>query len=90
MRKCFLCGKNGANDRLEAHHIFGGAYRDKSEKYGLVVDLCGNSCHRNGKESAHRNAETALFLHQYAQKKVMQEQGWTKEKFIQEFGKNYL
>lgn len=90
MRKCFLCGKNGANDRLERHHIFGGAYRDKSEKYGLVVDLCGNSCHRNGEKSAHRNAKTALFLHQYAQKKVMQEQGWTKEKFIQEFGKNYL
>ena len=90
MRKCFLCGKNGANDRLERHHLIGGPYRSKSEKYGLVVDLCGNSCHRNGEKSAHRNAETALFLHQYAQKKVMQEQGWTKEKFIQEFGKNYL
>ena len=90
MRKCFLCGKNGANDRLERHHIFGNAYRSKSEKYGLVVYLCGNSCHRNGKKSAHRNAETALYLHQYAQKKVMKEQGWTKEKFIQEFGKNYL
>jgi hypothetical protein len=90
MRKCFLCGKNGANDRLECHHIFGSAYRNKSEKYGLVVDLCGDSCHRNGKKSAHKNEETALFLHQYGQKKVMQEQGWTKEKFIQEFGKNYL
>lgn len=90
MRKCFLCGKNGVNDRLERHHIFGGAYRDKSEKYGLVVDLCGNSCHRNGKKSAHRNAETALFLHQYGQKKVMKEQGWTKEKFQKEFGRNYL
>lgn len=31
-KRCFLCGGYGA---FECHHIFGGAYRKKSEKYGL-------------------------------------------------------
>ena len=48
MKRCFLCGKNGAADPLERHHIFGGPNRGKSEKYGLVVLLCGEECHRNG------------------------------------------
>lgn len=33
-RACWLCGKNGNGDPLELHHIFGGAMRSKSEKYG--------------------------------------------------------
>ena len=55
--KCWLCGKVGA---VERHHIFGGSNRDKSERDGLVVLLCGESCHRNGPRAAHRSAETAL------------------------------
>lgn len=35
---CWLCGRWG---HLEEHHIFGGAYRKKSTKYGLTVFLCG-------------------------------------------------
>lgn len=31
-----LCG---STKWIERHHIFGGALRKKSEKYGLVVDL---------------------------------------------------
>lgn len=89
-RYCFLCGKNGLHDRLEKHHIFSGPNRNLSEKYGLVVDLCGESCHRNGSRAAHRNPETAKMLHVYGQKKAMREQGWTAEEFRQVFGKNYL
>lgn len=40
-RVCWLCGRNGNGDPLECHHIFGGAMRKKSEKYGLKVYLCG-------------------------------------------------
>lgn len=87
---CFLCGRNGQADRLEKHHIYGGPYRSLSEKYGLVVYLCGDSCHRNGKKAAHRCAATAHFLHTYGQKKAMQENGWSIEQFRAVFGKNYL
>lgn len=89
-RKCFLCGRNGAADPLERHHVFGGPNRDKSEKYGLVVLLCGNRCHRNGKFSAHKCADTRIHLRKWAQKKVMKEQGWSVAQFRAVFGKNYL
>lgn len=90
MVKCFLCGRNGNGDRLEIHHIFGGARREISDYYGLVVPLCGERCHRLGKYSAHQNAEVAAYLHRYGQRKAMQEQGWTVEEFVAKFGKNYL
>ena len=89
-RRCWLCGKNGSGDRLEKHHIFPGPFRDKSEKYGLYVWLCGDSCHRNGMGSAHRSRDVAEKLKRYGQKKAMEDLGWTTEQFIAEFGKNYL
>ncbi len=90
IRECFLCGRNGNGDPLERHHIFGGANRKLSEKYGLVVYLCGDRCHRNGEYSAHRNADVAAYLHRYGQEKAMNEQGWSAEQFRDVFGKNYL
>lgn len=90
MRKCFLCERNGNGDSLERHHIFGGTNRKWSEKYKLVVDLCGERCHRNGKFSAHRNADTTEYLHRYGQEKAMKENNWTIEQFREIFGKNYL
>lgn len=88
--KCFLCGRNGNGDRLERHHIFSGANRDKSEHYGLVVLLCGERCHRLGRLSVHQNSEVMEYVHRYGQKKAMSEQGWTKEEFRDIFGRNYL
>lgn len=90
MRQCFLCGRNGNGDPLDKHHIFGGANRKKSEKYGAVVYLCHRRCHENGKEAVHKNRETELRLKQYGQLKVMGEQGWTEEEFRAEFGKSWL
>lgn len=90
MRTCFLCGKNGSSDPLEKHHVFGAANRRKSEKYGLIVDLCGEECHRNGKQSAHKCKETADYLHRWGQLKWMEEQGKTAEDFRREFGRSYL
>lgn len=89
-KECFLCKRNGRGDRLERHHIFGGANRPISEKYGLVVYLCGERCHRTGKYSAHQNGEVAQYLHEYGQKKAMSENNWTVEQFREIFGKSYL
>lgn len=90
MDECFLCGANGAVDPLDVHHIFPGPFRQKSEKYGLVVPLCHYSCHICGENAVHRNKASMLRVKRYGQRKAMQEQGWTTEDFIREFGKNYL
>lgn len=90
MRVCWLCGANGSSDPLDKHHIFPGAYRSKSERYGLVVDLCHDNCHIFGKYAVHKNPETMRSLKQHGQRKAMEEQGWTTVDFIREFGKNYL
>ncbi len=88
--KCFLCGRNGASDPLDRHHAFGGPNRNKSEKYGLVVNLCHHRCHIFGPKAAHRFRPTRLAIQRWAQEKVMREQGWDTERFIQEFGQNYI
>ena len=89
-RKCFLCGKNGANDPLERHHVFPGKNRHLSDVYGAVVDLCGNECHRNGQFSAHRNASVRLMLEKTFQRKIMDEYNMDTNDFIFVFGRNYL
>ena len=90
MPECLLCGRNGSYDPLDRHHIFGGAYRKKSEKYGLVVYLCHNSCHIFGPLAVHNNPDVMRMVRQYGQRKAMQENGWTAKDFVREFGKNYL
>lgn len=90
MCECWLCGRNGAADPLDKHHIFGAANRKKSERLGLTVYLCHNRCHIFGKEAVHQNKDTMLALHKYGQQKAMEEQGWDTDRFIAEFGKNYL
>lgn len=89
-KRCWLCGRNGSADPLDAHHIFGAANRKKSEKYGLVVWLCHHDCHIFGKEAVHNNADNMQWLHEYGQLKAMDENNWTTEDFIREFGRNYL
>lgn len=90
MKKCWLCGKNGYYDHLDKHHIFGGSRRKKSEKYGLTVYLCHNECHIFGENAVHNNSETMQRLHEYGQRKAMEENGWDIEEFRRQFGKNYL
>lgn len=90
MRECFLCGANGSADPLDRHHIFSGPYRSKSEKYGLVVDLCHHKCHIFQKGAVHQNAKVMRQLKRYGQLKIMSEQGWTEDDFRREFGKSYL
>jgi len=89
-KRCFLCGANGADDPLDLHHIFGAANRKKSTKYGLTVYLCHNRCHIFGGMSVHQNAKTNMQLKRYGQLKAMQENQWSVDDFIREFGKSYL
>ena len=89
--KCFLCCSNkGGINALAEHHIFGGANRKLSEKYGLKVHLCNIDCHIYGENSAHKNADTKQMLHEYGQRKFMQEQNASIADFVKIFGKNYL
>ena len=90
MRTCWLCGKNGTDEPLDRHHIFSGANRRKSEKLGLMVDLCHGSCHIFGGRAAHRCRETAQALHEYGQRLAMERMGWSTADFVREFGRNYL
>ena len=85
-RECFLCGRR---EWIERHHIFGGAYRKKSERYGLVVDLC-HYCHNEPPFGVHHSKDVMREMKQYGQKKAMLEQGWSVEEFIKEFGKSYI
>ena len=84
--QCFLCG---ATRWLEWHHVFGGALKKKSEKYGLMVRLC-HYCHNEPPYGVHQNSYRRRKLQAFAQEKAMQEYGWSVEDFIKEFYKNYL
>lgn len=84
--ECFLCGNY---ETVERHHLFGGPFRKKADRLKLTVMLCP-WCHQIDPDSAHKSAETRLYLHKYGQRKAMREQGWSVEDFVREFGKNYL
>lgn len=83
--QCFICGRWCKTER---HHIFGGAMRKKSDRLGLVVDLC-RECH-TGTDGVHRNAQKMQRLHEYGQKLAMARNNWTIADFRREFYKNYL
>lgn len=86
---CFLCGRNGAVDRLEKHHIFGAANRRLSEEDGLFIYLCGHRCHRNGKSAVHMDKVTMEAFHKIGQRAYETHIG-SREDFIKRYGKNYL
>jgi hypothetical protein len=81
---------NANVEALDCHHIFGGAYRDKSEQYGLKVYLHHSKCHIFGKDSVHQNPAVSNKLKAYAQKVAMQYYGWDVNTFRLIFGRNYL
>ena len=84
--ECFLCGQY---TQLEKHHLFGGALRKKSEKYGLTVYLC-HSCHNEPPNGVHFSAKAMQGLHEYGERKWLAEHNATIEDFRREFYKNYL
>ena len=94
MRSCARCG---TTVWLERHHIFGGANRKKSDKYGYVIDLC-HYCHNEPPDGAHFNKEFMDYLRAWAQKDFeskyqaeAEENGMTvRDYFRKEFGKSYM
>lgn len=85
-KECFLCGKRYG---LENHHIFFGPDRKNSDKYGLVVWLCGETCHRNGPYAVHRNKDVNLKIKQIGQKAFEEKYG-DRDEFRRIFRKSYL
>ena len=73
---------------VERHHIFGGVYRNKSERYGFVVPLRPD-LHPNGVHAGPQAKEIDTRLKQMAQEYFEQHLG-TREDFRREFGKSYL
>lgn len=88
---CFLCGQPATYaDPLDKHHVFGGARRNKSEKYGLTVYLHHSNCHIFGDYSVHQSAQINKTVQKKAQRAAMEKYGWSEDKFRAEFGKSYL
>lgn len=84
MRQCHICGSCGW---IETHHVFGGANRKTSERFGMKVDLC-HWCHNEPPNGVHFNRENDLRLKREYQALFEAEQGH--EAFIRLFGRNYL
>lgn len=82
--RCYLCGRYG---QMEWHHIFGGANRINSTKYGLVVPLC-HACHNEPPDGVHFNRDRMDSLKQRGQLKF--ESIASHEEFMRIFGENYL
>lgn len=78
--KCFLCGRTGT---LQKHHCLHGIRRKAADRYDLTVWLCVD-CH----QKLHDKGIGDLQLEQEAQKHFEDQYGH--EKYMQEFGKNYL
>lgn len=87
--RCYICGKNASADYfgLDEHHVYFGADRKTSERYGLKVYLCHDSCHLNG---VHKDAKLNRQLQAEVQEKAMAHYGWSIDDFRERFGKNYL
>jgi len=86
MRECYLCG---STNWIECHHVFGGANRKISERYGYVVDLC-HFCHNEPPNGIHFNRENELKLKREFEQKFLDENNATIKDFIAIFGRNYL
>ena len=86
MRECEICG---STMWLERHHVYNGAYRKKSEKFGAVADLC-HFCHNEPPNGVHHNAERMRRLKAKYQMLIMDKYGMSEQDFIREFGKSYL
>ena len=79
MDYCFLCGK----PRQHIHHCMNAANPKKTEKYGLLIPVC-SKCH----SWIHDKDDNMKFVRQIAQRKF--EEKYSRELWMEEFGKNYL
>ena len=83
-KECIVCG---ARTNLQRHHVFGGTgRRRKSERYGLVAWICRE--HHTGDTGVHHNPELDLAVKRFTQ--IRFEREYDRERFVREFGRNYL
>ena len=81
-RICRVCG----SPYVEEHHVFGGANRKNSTKYGLTVYLC-HAHHNEPPNGVHFNTEMRKELQAWAQEEF--ERHYPELEFTDIFGKNY-
>lgn len=74
---------------LVRHEVFFGPYRQKSIALGLVAFLTPEM-HNMSDYAVHNCRDNDLVLKRIGQRAAMLQYGWNTEKFISEFGKNYL
>lgn len=85
-KECYVCG---TTYNLHDHHIFfGTSNRKHSERYGLKVWLCAYH-HNMSNEGVHFNKPLDMKLKTMAQE-YYETHINTREKFMEEFGRNYL
>lgn len=80
LKLCYICNKKKKED---LHEIFGGSNRQKSMQWGLVIPVC-RECHDKWDISE----ELRRQIQQKAKEEFIKRN--TKEKFREEFGKNYI
>ena len=76
------------NAPVERHHVFGGAYRKKSELRGFIAPLRPD-LHPNGVFAGKDAKAIDTKLKRMSQEYYEQHCG-TREDFMREFGRNYL
>ena len=77
---CEICHKWRT---LERHHVYGNGFRNKSEQYGAVVEIC-RECHD---DLHHRHPAKYKWLKREWRDRLMAWNDWTEEDFIREFGR---
>ena len=85
-KECFLCG---TTNWLEEHHVFGGANRKLSEKYGLKIYLC-HKHHNEPPAGIHFDKGLMLTVKEESQRAFMEHYGKTQQEFAKIFGRNYI
>ena len=83
---CPICGIYGKN---YWHHVFNASLKSFSEKYNAIIYIC-YKCHVTNKDSIHNNYLLRLRLKKEHQLRIMEEQGWTAERWFKEVGESYL
>lgn len=83
-KKCFI---TGSTTNLHKHHIYGGAMRKLSERYGLYVWLRAD-WHNGSDYGVHFNLDLDKRLKETGQCEF--EKVYSRDKFMELFGRNYL
>ena len=84
-----VCYITGDEYNLHEHHVYNGANRKISEKYGLKIYLRAD-WHNMEKYSIHMDSELDRRIKAEVQQIAMDHYGWSVEEFRRLIGKSYL